>query len=398
VAEASNGASFSAICLSSQDWDEALPTNRQQIMTQAAARGHDVLFVETAGFLGKHVLRALRGPNRRSRLRRLLATEQVAPRIAATKAVNVLPWGQKYELSRGLNARLTSRVLRRRAAALPSPVLLWVYDPTAVPPGEVGPWPLVYDCVDDYAEQTSAGRRRVLVAHADDAVSREAAVVFATTPSLVERLRRRNGHTHHVPNVGDYAHFAPAADRAIAAPEVASLRRPVIGFSGNFLASKVDLELVLDLAGRRRDWTFLLVGPARRETEAALARLAAEPNVVWTGPRPYSELPAYVAAFDVGLIPYLANTYTQSCFPLKLYEYLAAGKPVVATGLPALAGIDEVTLADGTTDAVAAAIESALGRTDDAARMRRMSLAAENTWEDRAGRLLELVEQELELR
>ena len=60
----------------------------------------------------------------------------------------------------------------------------------------------------------------------------------------------------------------------------------------------------------------------------------------WLGPKPYDELPRYVAAFDVGIIPYAANSYTPSCFPLKLYEYLAAGKPVVASGLPALAGME----------------------------------------------------------
>jgi glycosyltransferase involved in cell wall biosynthesis len=391
------GSRFSAICLSSQDWDEALPTNRQQIMTQAAARGHHVLFVETAGFLGKHLVRALRGPDRRSRLRRLLATESVAPRVAVTKALNLVPWGQKYELARRLNARATSLMLRRRVAQLPAPALLWVYDPTAVGAGGNAPWPLVYDCVDDYPEQTSGGRRHALVARADDAVSRQAAVVFATTPSLVDRLRDRNSRTHHVPNVGDYTHFSVAADRSRAATELAGLARPVVGFSGNFLATKVDLGLLQRLAERRRDWTFLLVGPARRETERALGALASEPNVVWVGAKPYAELPAYVAAFDVGLIPYLSNAYTQSCFPLKLYEYLAAGKPVVATGLPALAGLPEVALVDGSADAVESAVEDALARSGEDDRERRMSVAAQNTWESRAGRLLELVEQELHL-
>ena len=131
--------------------------------------------------------------------------------------------------------------------------------------------------------------------------------------------------------------------------------------------------------------------PARRagapETEQALALLAAQPNVVWVGPKPYAELPAYVAAFDVGLIPYLSNAYTQSCFPLKLYEYLAAGKPVVATGLPALADIDsEVALVNGESADVAEAITAALDRSGDDARDHRMSLAAQNTWESRAER------------
>jgi glycosyltransferase involved in cell wall biosynthesis len=95
----------------------------------------------------------------------------------------------------------------------------------------------------------------------------------------------------------------------------------------------------------------------------------------------------------------VSNAYTQSCFPLKLYEYLAAGKPVVATGLPALADIDpEVVLTAGRADDVAAAIEAALSRSSEDARERRMSLAAQNTWESRVEKLLELIERELRLR
>ena len=88
-------------------------------------------------------------------------------------------------------------------------------------------------------------------------------------------------------------------------------------------------------------------------------------NVRWLGPKPYSELPRYVAAFDVGLIPYVENDYTRSCFPLKLYEYLAAGKPVVASGLPELAGMEpDVVLVDGPA-AFVDAIEAALGLLGD---------------------------------
>src|SRR5206468_2969796 len=103
------------------------------------------------------------------------------------------------------------------------------------------------------------------------------------------------------------------------------------------------------LATERGDWTLLLVGPARDDAVEQLARLTALPNVHWTGWKPYQTLPAYVAAFDVGLCPYLANRYTQNVFPLKVYEYLSAGKPVVASGTPSLAGMEpDVTLVNGT--------------------------------------------------
>jgi glycosyltransferase involved in cell wall biosynthesis len=118
--------------------------------------------------------------------------------------------------------------------------------------------------------------------------------------------------------------------------------------------------------------------------------------VRWVGPKPYELVPRYVAAFDVALIPYVSNVYTRSCFPLKTFEYLAAGKAIVASGLPELGGMEpDVVLADDATGFLAA-IDEALLRDTESDRKRRMELAAANTWESRASRLLGLIETELE--
>jgi glycosyltransferase involved in cell wall biosynthesis len=125
-------------------------------------------------------------------------------------------------------------------------------------------------------------------------------------------------------------------------------------------------------------------------------RLNRLPNVRWLGARPYSELPRYVAAFDVGLIPYVSNAYTRSCFPLKLYEYLAAGKPVVATGVPELAQMEpDVVLVDEAKNFVAE-VRKALDRDTEVDRARRRQLASRNSWEAKTERLLELVGREFD--
>jgi glycosyltransferase involved in cell wall biosynthesis len=389
------GARFSVVCLSPQEWAVDLPTNRQQLMLRVAERGHPVLFVETGAFLGRR-LWPLRGSRERL-LRRLASSVPAAPGVRLTAAPNVLPWGHRFRLASRVNAVLTARALRRLARRLPPPVVLWLYDPCfADAVGRSGEVFAVYDCVDDYAEQAGADRRkRALVAACDEAAARSARLVFATARPLLERHLRTNARTHLVRNVGDYAHFAPAADRALAEPELAALERPVIGFAGNFLGGKVDLDLLEGLALERPGWTLLLVGPARAETRVRLERLGRLANVRWLGPRPYAELPRAVAAFDVALIPYRSNAYTRSCFPLKTFEYLAAGKPVVASGLPELAGLEpHVQLADG-APAFLAAVEAALLRLDEAARTDRQALAAANTWESRAETLLGLIGAEL---
>jgi glycosyltransferase involved in cell wall biosynthesis len=355
-----------------------------------------VLFAETGYFIGKHLWALVRRRERGSLARRLFMTEEVVPGVLLRKALNVLPWGSRYRLLNAVNSAVTSRLLRRFAAKLPKPVVLWIYDPSAARMiGSCGEMLAVYDCVDDYTEQTTSLRKRELVASCDRMAVEQSRLVFATSTTMYERQRRLNRSTYLVPNAGDYEHFAAAADPTFADPEVSNLPRPVLGFAGNFLASKVDFDLLETVARTLPQSTLLLIGPATNETAHALERLAQLPSVRWLGQKPYAELPRYVAAFDVGLIPYVSNAYTRSCFPLKLYEYLAAGKPVVASGLPELAGMEpDVVLVDGTTTFIQA-VQEAVARHGDAEQLRRRQLASRNSWEARTGRLLKLVHQEL---
>jgi glycosyltransferase involved in cell wall biosynthesis len=390
---------FSIICLSPQDWRVALPTNRQQVMLRAARRGHQILFVETGSFLGRHLWALLRDRGRRSLARRLLSTEEVISGVVLRKALNVLPWGSKYRFVKAINSAVTARLLRRLAASLPQPVVLWIYDPGAASmAGSCGEALAVYDCVDDYAEHATSARKREMVLASDRMAVLRSQLVFTTSTALYERQRRLNSATYLVRNAGDYAHFVGAADRATAAPAVAGLPRPVLGFAGNLLASKVDFALLEDVAHALPQWTLLLIGPAAPETASMVESLAELPSVHWLGQMPYAELPRYVAAFDVGLIPYVSNAYTRSCFPLKLYEYLAAGKPVVASGLPELAGMEpDVILVDGTASFIQAVHEAA-GPVSEGDVLRRRQLAARNSWENKTERLLELVRLQLDAR
>jgi glycosyltransferase involved in cell wall biosynthesis len=387
---------FSIVCVSPQPWDTDLPTNRQQIMRRAALRGHHVLFVESGAFLWRGVSRIVQQPWRE--LRRRLVGETVGGGIQVRSARNVLPWGKRSRLASHINFAVTARMLRRALRDLPRPVVLWLYDPCGASMiGSIGEDFAVYDCVDDYAEQYdrhNSGKK--LVADADRAAGQRSRLVFATTEGLAARHRQTNARTYLVPNAGDFDHFSPAADRSLIATELQTLRRPVVGFAGNLTTGKVDFSLLRRLASVRPEWTLLLIGPVRGGVERELEGLTDFPNVRWLGWKPYAELPRYVAAFDVGLCPYVESAYTRNVFPLKVFEYLAAGKPVVATGTPSLTGMEpDVVLSDG-PPSVVAAIEAALGSTSDADRARRMALASRNTWESRTERLLALISAELE--
>ena len=307
---------FSIVCLSRQDWDAGLPTNRQQIMRRAAARGHRILFVESGGHLGRHLWRLVTGPRRGSVARRLFRSETPSEAITVEKALTVAPWGQKFPLANRINSRLTAIRIRRAANALERPRILWLYDPTAFElVGRAGEDMTVYDCVDDYAEQVGPDeRRRRFVAVADGEAAARSQVVFATTSELYERHLARNPETHLVPNGADFAHFANTNG---VAPELCALPVPVVGFAGNLTAEKVDFELVEAMARLRPGWSVVLVGPVAGQARRELERLSRIPNVHALGFRAYGELPAYVSGFSVGLIPYRANDYTRNCSPSR---------------------------------------------------------------------------------
>ena len=381
---------FSIVCVSRQDWHAGLPTNRQQIMIRAARRGHRVLFVESGGHIGRHLWRLLTGPDRGSVARRLFGGEQPAESITVEKALTFVPWGQKFPLANRINSRFTGARIRRAARGLGGPRILWIYDPTAFElVGQAGEDLTVYDVVDDYAEQVGPdARRRRFVAAADEAAACRSQVVFATTTGLYERQLQRNPETHLVRNGADFAHFSHTNGTA---PEVRSFAGPVVGFAGNLTAEKVDFDLLEAVARARPEWSLVLVGPQAENARGQLDRLGALDNVHALGFRPYEELPAYVSGFSVGVIPYRATAYTRNCSPLKVYEYLAAGKAVVASGVPELSGMEpDVTLADR-PEAFVAAIESALAASSPEAVARRRATAEQNTWEARTERLLDLV-------
>ena len=108
---------FSIVCLSQSPWDASLPTNRQQIMRRAAERGHEVLFVETAPFLGRRLLE-------RPPIRSLVTPTGRGGGVSTLGALNAAPWGHRHAFPNALNAKLTAQLVRRRARSLPTPFVL----------------------------------------------------------------------------------------------------------------------------------------------------------------------------------------------------------------------------------------------------------------------------------
>lgn len=380
------------VCLSSQEWDTPLWTNRQHVMIRLAAH-QPVVFVHTAYFLPRRALQLLRLPRgeRRARAAELFGGLRARPGAPLLfSAWNLVPFGRRLGVAGRLNARVTvlrlRRALRRRELGV---AVTWAYDPLVAPIVRALRAPLaVYHCVDDHVGQAGSEPARATLERGERELVAAVDVVFTTADSLARRLAAAHPRVHRLGNVADFDHFAAAADgRAPVPTDLAGVPAPRALFVGALNELKVDLELLEALSEAHPELSVVVVGPVTYAGPAYRARLralGARANVHLLGGREYAELPGYLAGADVCLIPYRANRYTAGVFPMKVYEYLAAGRAVVAAGLPELARAEGVTLADGPA-AFVATVGAALA--DPAMAAARQAPARRHTWEARTAEM-----------
>ena len=206
--------------------------------------------------------------------------------------------------------------------------------------------------------------------------------VVATAGILTHSKRPASGRVYHLPQGVNYEHFATPRPRPA---DLGALPRPIIGFAGAFY-DRCDFQLLRRLADANPRGSLVLVGPVI-DDPAPIRR----PTVHLLGPRPYRELPAYVQAFDVGIVPYVLNEETVAVDPLKLLEYLAAGVPVVCTALPEARKYEGAVMIAADREAfVEAALAGAAEVADGAARERRQAPARRHGWARRAKRFIQI--------
>ncbi len=260
---------------------------------------------------------------------------------------------------------------------------LWSFLPTAAKyVGKLGESLVVYYCTDEWSHFSSVSRDEVMDLERE--LCQRADIVFATASTLVDSKRVYNPETHLALHGVDQAHFARAlAPETELGPEVRDLTSPVLGFVG-LIQDWVDVELIRYLAERRRDWTIVMIGKALVDM-SSLERL---PNVRLLGRKPYDELPQYLKAFDLGLIPFKLNELTRNVNPIKLREYLSAGLPTVSTDIPEVARYVRGNGQLANACAVATthehfydACEHLLAHDSAAARRARSQAMLEETWE-----------------
>jgi glycosyltransferase involved in cell wall biosynthesis len=205
--------------------------------------------------------------------------------------------------------------------------VLWVYTPMSLPVARrVAARTIVYDCMDELSLFKNAPPE--LLPREEELLHR-ADLVFTGGQSLWEAKRDRHPRAYAFPSSVDVPHFARARASLAEPRDQAAIPRPRIGFYG-VVDERMDLALVEAVARLRPEWQVVIVGPVVKIDPSSLPRL---PNLHWLGAKSYDELPAYLAGWDVAMMPFARNDATRFISPTKTPEFLAAGRPVVSTSI-----------------------------------------------------------------
>lgn len=241
---------------------------------------------------------------------------------------------------------------------------------------------IVYDCVDDFSAFTDLAPSRSDIEGAEESITKASSFVIATSKPLCDRISRITSKCIYLPNACDFSHFNKALRKQRKPKDIENLKPPIIGFIGA-VSDWIDIDLICALAQRHPDYSILLAGPI----DFGYDKLINYPNIVCVGTKKYKDLPKYLFFIDVCLIPFKINKLTLASNPIKLYEYLAAGKPVVSTALPEVYNnaAEIVAVAEDHDDFIEK-VEKAVREKkheDPSMVTRRIEFAQANSWETR---------------
>lgn len=375
------------LLLSTADWDNPFWTNKQHVALELSRLGYKVLYVDSIG---------LRPPSlNKSDVSRILSRLLKGLKFPQKINENLWVWSpvvipfQKYRIVRELNkwilyffSKIFSFLL-----GFKKPVL-WSYNPMTLDIFPVrSDTKVIYHCVDDIKEQS--GMPVSEIESAEGKLFKRANYVFVTSEKLYGASKHINSNTFLFSNVADYEHFSKARSDMIVVPDdVAYIKKPVIGFVGAISSYKVDFDLLSFIAKARPDWSIVLIGKVGEgDPDTDVSSLELD-NIHFLGPRAYEQLPAYIKSFDVAIIPVVLNEYTHAMFPMKFFEYLAAGKRIVSTDIDSLKSYGDYLCIANSYDEFVSGIDEILSSGNDGDMGKRLELAKQNTYKIRTEKML----------
>ncbi len=269
-------------------------------------------------------------------------------------------------------------------------VVVWSYLPTvATHYGKLGETLNVFDAVDNWLEHASYKKIVPRLKLNYQTIKHQADIIFTTSPKLVDFFEER-ANCWFVPNGVWFDHFVEASK--IVSRDILNLPKPIIGYGGTIQENRMDIDLIAHIAEANPNKSIVMLGAVWPSLKPVIeAKLKKFTNVHFLGRKSYQEIPAYYSHFDVAIIPHLVNDFNKFTDPLKLYDYLALGKPIVSTSGQGLEQFSEVVSITKTPKEFNQAIHNALTTDSEELAAKRKSIAYENRWEIRVNDMLDKI-------
>ena len=358
------------VFMAPHDFDDI--RGRVHHLAERFARSNNVLFVETQESLPF----LIRKGRWRKLFRGLFSPLRKMGNLWTLTPLACLPFDGVSELANRINSALLKWQLLRtfRKLDISRPIVVFYMPGYYRLVGRLGESASVYDLVDE--RSALPGRHGRCFAAREQAMLSRCDLTVVVSERLLNAKRDRARQIALIPNGADTALFSNARKTAT---ELDKLTRPIIGYVGA-IDEWFDFELLWYLARNRPNWNFVLVGPVRtrfRKPEDL-------GNVLFLGERRYDELPNYTAGFDCCIVPHKLTTFRLFSDPLKVYEYIAAGKPVVSVPIPSVERFGELVSIARDRRSFLTAIERELESDSPAKAERRKEAAREFDWSARA--------------
>jgi glycosyltransferase involved in cell wall biosynthesis len=368
------------VCFGTGEWYHrpSVPEHTMSLLAQK----NKVLYVEPFGSLLSVMYNAF---VQRKKIRLQFGVKQHAQNLFVYSPPSIgLPFQHRFHFILRWNTILLSWLVKRamRKLEFAAPIL-WIY--LFRLHGLVGRFAekvAIYDCIDQDAALLGSVRMRKIVQELESRLCQRADIVFVISPELYERKKEYNPATFVVRAGANYQHFHKAVDEETPVPsELLQFKRPIMGYFGQLDPWKLDVRLLLYLARKYPEWSIVLMGlPYQGFQDEALKSC---PNIHLIGAKPYETLPSYLKGFDICLMPFLLNEVTLHGDHLKLYEYLAAGKPIVSTAVSSAKRFQELVWVAHSYEEFAQNVAKAYQKDTPALRRQRIAAAKENSWNSR---------------